>query len=347
MTAVLVFPVAPIEARNYFQSMQRQGGKVIAANSAAVAGLEHAALLPSIYEEDFFQKLNHLLEEEQVDTIYSSVTHVYHFLKSNQDQLPAHIQLTSGNTLDKVEAHYRDLIKRAQAISSDLRSSSTLTTLQIASLLQGFHNIFGESSEEKLVSLMRIFPYLPRGDVVEIGCLFGKSFFGLAALSFHYHIGPALAIDPWQTADSQQKDSPEFFQKLTTVWDWDLIAQAFIINLLPYKFYGISCLRQPSVVAANLYHQQRIFETPEFGRVSTSGKIALLHIDGNHDYQQVRQDYEAWRPFMVAGGWIVLDDYVWSHGDGPQRLGDEVLRNEQGLIKQSFVSEHALFIQYQ
>lgn len=38
------------------------------------------------------------------------------------------------------------------------------------------------------------------------------------------------------------------------------------------------------------------------------GPIGLLHIDAAHDFVSVRQDYDAWAPFVASGGWIAFDD---------------------------------------
>lgn len=62
--------------------------------------------------------------------------------------------------------------------------------------------------------------------------------------------------------------------------------------------------------------------------------IDLLWIDGNHDYEAVKQDYEQWASFIKIGGKIVFHDsnkkdnkpgwtkYGW---EGPTRLTREVL----------------------
>jgi len=62
--------------------------------------------------------------------------------------------------------------------------------------------------------------------------------------------------------------------------------------------------------------------------------IDLLWIDGNHDYEAVKQDYQQWEPFLKVGGIIAFHDSNkkdnsegWSEGgwEGPTRLVKEVL----------------------
>ena len=67
-----------------------------------------------------------------------------------------------------------------------------------------------------------------------------------------------------------------------------------------------------------------------------------MHIDANHRYDHVRRDIEIWSPYLAAGGWLLLDDYVWAFGDGPQRVGDELLGSP--LYDSAFVSGDTLFL---
>lgn len=79
------------------------------------------------------------------------------------------------------------------------------------------------------------------------------------------------------------------------------------------------------------------------GSTPVRGKIALLHIDGNHKYEAVRNDLENGCPLVQEGSWVLLDDYVWAFGDGPQRAGDELLA--QRGVKTAFVAANTLFVQ--
>ncbi len=55
-------------------------------------------------------------------------------------------------------------------------------------------------------------------------------------------------------------------------------------------------------------------------------------------------DVALWSKHVRPGGWIVLDDYVWSHGEGPTRAGDALLRQLGDKAVCSFVAGKALFI---
>ncbi|HJQ84974.1 MAG TPA: class I SAM-dependent methyltransferase [Candidatus Binatia bacterium] len=52
--------------------------------------------------------------------------------------------------------------------------------------------------------------------------------------------------------------------------------------------------------------------------------IALLWLDGDHTYEAVRSDLDAWAPFVVAGGTVAFHDSL-DPALGPRRLIEELL----------------------
>ena len=46
---------------------------------------------------------------------------------------------------------------------------------------------------------------------------------------------------------------------------------------------------------------------------------------------------------MIPGGWLVIDDYDWRHGDGPRRVADDYL--DTHATQKQFVAGGAMFIQ--
>jgi hypothetical protein len=117
------------------------------------------------------------------------------------------------------------------------------------------------------------------------------------------------------------------------------------MNLIPYSANHINYLRLPSTDAAKHYLEHRQVVTPSFGATEYCGRISILHIDGNHSYDSAKADIESWGRFVIDGGWIVFDDYIWPFGDGPQRVGDEYLDSNRSRIATAFVMGSALFIQ--
>jgi MMP 1-O-methyltransferase len=51
--------------------------------------------------------------------------------------------------------------------------------------------------------------------------------------------------------------------------------------------------------------------------------IELLFIDGAHDYESVRQDFERWVPKLVEGGVVAMHDTTWD--EGPKRVAEELV----------------------
>jgi predicted O-methyltransferase YrrM len=52
--------------------------------------------------------------------------------------------------------------------------------------------------------------------------------------------------------------------------------------------------------------------------------IDLLFIDGDHNYDAVKEDFYKFMPLVKRGGYIVFDDL---HQDGPKKVFFEVLKN--------------------
>lgn len=46
----------------------------------------------------------------------------------------------------------------------------------------------------------------------------------------------------------------------------------------------------------------------------------------------------------VPGGWLILDDDVWAHDDGPRRVGDALPAEQGANVRRAFVGGKALFV---
>jgi hypothetical protein len=187
----------------------------------------------------------------------------------------------------------------------------------------------------------------PVGDLVEIGSLWGKSAFALSWLARAYRIGKLLCVDPWSSGDLVQNDPGGAVDEFTARLDPEEALRVFQMNLLACGGGAVNYLRMPSAAASARYREGARVRTREFGSTRYRGSIALLHIDGNHQYEAARADIEAWAPRVAAGGWMVVDDYRWPFGDGPQRAADEFLSAHSEAWTDAFVAGGALFARLQ
>lgn len=54
------------------------------------------------------------------------------------------------------------------------------------------------------------------------------------------------------------------------------------------------------------------------------GLIDILYIDGNHQYEYVMADMEAWVPKVRPGGLVIGDDYLFSGGPETEGFGGKI-----------------------
>jgi predicted O-methyltransferase YrrM len=135
-----------------------------------------------------------------------------------------------------------------------------------------------------------------RGVIVEIGSWQGKSTVCLGAGSQAGKGSKIYAIDP-------HVGSPEH-QKNGQVWTFD----AFQKNI---REAGVAGLITPIVKFSG--------DAAE----DIKEPIELLFIDGAHEYEAVKLDFELYEPKLVEGGMIAFHDTIgW---EGPERLVAEVI----------------------
>jgi hypothetical protein len=352
--AILVFPATGDEALAHVRSARSRGEKVVCASSVvdstAEANFGPIQKLPSIHEAAFEPAFQALVTQEAVGVVFAPVSTVYAFLRNF---LPANypdFQLMGESPVQRQMQQHRAHMARAAAYLpwADMCAGgqSSLSLVDAAAVLRQASMIYGESNDDKLASMMGIFARAPAGDVIEIGSLMGRSAFVLLYLSRHFGIGSLLTIDPWSAFEAAQTDSPEALQWVTDEWDYEVIREGFALNLAAFGFKDNAHLRMPS--AQGFVHYQATPRASSFGGhdVAYAGKIAVIHIDGNHDYNAVREDCELWLTRLAPGAWLILDDYLWAHGDGPYRKGNELLRDQADRIERAFVSGKALFVKF-
>lgn len=352
MTTLILCSTMP-ESQTYYREAMRHGEKVIATSSVtgdpADSIYEHWEWLPNVYDDKFLSAINDLIARHRITQVYCPHDMVHLHLKQLTQQglftTPIQGDLTMYKRAEDIHT-LCDQAREAQAWISQITEAPPPEMFRLAAMLRQAESVHGESSISKQISAIAAFHQLPAGDIVEVGSLWGKMAVLLLMLARDYHGGSVLCVDPWEGEPGIQKDSSEFLQLMPKINDWKAIFTGFIVHTAIVAQPGrFNYLKMPSLDGEKAYRGKRV-TSAEFGTVKYQGNIALIHIDGNHDYDCVRADYDAWRPHIASGGWIILDDYVWNHGDGPRRTGDEVLQAEARAIKRSFVSGKALFLQF-
>ena len=352
----LIFPAGMPRSLDYLEKCKREGQPVIGSSSLAydVSKEKYPAwsYLPYITEPDFNDALKQAITDHDIGGIYSPNPVAWNYLKRMLKDINPDVALVNDSPVNDELSGYRAAVKHAKntlhhaiPIASSVEPKASVSELELAVISRHGNVISGMCDDEKIAALCEIAKYSVSGDVVEIGSWWGKSAFVLVRLSQCYGIGKTLCVDPWEADHLVQNDEGGLVDSGIAQYDCDEALRVFEMNLLPYSKNDINYLRMPSTKGAKHYGAEKNATTDSFGSTDYSGKIAVLHIDGNHSYEAAKADVEAWTGYVVAGGWIVIDDYVWPYGDGPKRAGDEYLAENQDRISSAFVMGTALFLQ--
>lgn len=353
--AILVFPAIHPDGLKYLEAAREREENVVAASSvwdAECAGeTGELVMLPYVDEQTFPALFLDLVRERNITRVYAPVAAVHSWLDRFISENGLAIRLVGDSPIKREIARFNKLMNKVTSyrhfIDECAGGTSDLTNLEVAAVFRMAGNIYGESNEQKIAAMMAIFSSVPRGDVIEIGSLVGKSAAVLAWLARRYQTGNTLCIDPWQSEAATQHDSPHTVRvDMVNEWEYETLPQDFVINMLPVGLGSFNYLRQESAKGYAIFSESRVIASHAFGRVVYQGKIAVIHIDGNHDYDKVKQDCDLWLPLMETNGWLILDDYLWIHGDGPHRVGDALLERCSHNIERSFVCGKALFIKF-
>lgn len=337
---VLVFPSSLEASAAYATQMRQHQLTVIGASSVNqdpyIDQYDTWVQIPYIHEEHFIPVLKETLARHNISAIFTPHAPSYLYLEQIRNELQD-IKLLG-------QAPYVAQMDRVNHIYQKAAMSSDNETSFIAGLLNQADQLYGECSHQKILAMAQTFQDCPQGDIVEIGTFFGKSALMLNRLAVYHKIGPLLAIDPWSYQDSVQHNSSKLIQDLSNQWDWNAVFRGFLMQAQGCHAGQFNYLRMTSTQAWQIYQSTRAVTSSEFGMVEYTGRIAVLHIDGNHDIEAVMQDLNSWSQKLALGAWIIFDDYQWSQGDGPQIIADRLLIEQSEKIDRHFTAGGALFV---
>ena len=353
---ILIFPGGMPRSLEYLQKCLRDKQAVIGASSldydASREKYPSWLSLPYVTQPGFNDALKQAILKFEIGGVYSPNPVVWNYLNRVLKELAPSVPLVNDSPVDAELSGYRAARDRARTVlerplplASYLAARPPMSEMELAALFRHADAIPGMCDHEKICALCEIARRSAAGDIVEIGSWWGKSAFVLATLARCYKIGNLLCVDPWSNEYLVQNDEKGLVDSGSAQMDAEEARIVFEMNLLPYSASHVNYLRMASTDGAKHYRDHRSASTASFGTTDYRGHIAVLHIDGNHSYASVKADIASWSGFVVKGGWIIIDDYIWPYGDGPQRTGDEFLAINMNRIDVAFVMGSALFMQ--
>ena len=145
------------------------------------------------------------------------------------------------------------------------------------------------------------------GEIVEIGSFMGRSSIWLARGSRFTGREKLTAIDP-HTGSAEHQEGGEYANRMP---ESGSTFETFQKNIFDFQVEDwIEPLVTTSAEAVK----------------SWCKPIRLLFIDGDHEYEAVRQDFLSWEPHLVKDAIIVFHD-VYCNGSGPQRVVIEFIQS--------------------
>jgi folate-dependent phosphoribosylglycinamide formyltransferase PurN len=355
-SSILVFPIDIPQSMSFAQIARQLGFSVVVASSEPTDPSRYPEYvfchLPYVTSSGFDHDFAVLLSVQRIEMVFAPHPAVWKHLEvlSRNANFPVRFKVCNGSPFAMDWQPYGEAYRWAKASAHAVpffpeTASAALPEANYAGLYRSFNQIPGQSDNAKLFALTQIARQAVRGDVVEIGTLYGKSAFALAWLAKFHDIGSLICIDPWELAPSHdQGDQASLINAAVESLDWQQAFLGFAASLA--MFDNVNYLREPSEQAVAAYcHAANAgnLHSDEFGYTPVKGGISILHIDGNHKFEAVSQDLEKWLPFVMDRGWILFDDYVWAFGDGPKRVGDKYLFEHKP--RTAFVAADTLFVQ--
>jgi hypothetical protein len=186
-------------------------------------------------------------------------------------------------------------------IVTDSVRSSTYDDVPVGPIDEFLGRTEGMTSFEEATLLYRLAREVRSGCIVEVGAYRGRTTVALGRGSLDGHRVPVFAIEPHQP-----------FTGVLGGRFGPADAGAFYRAMLETGCYHV--VRLISLSSEQVVQGWRL-------------PVALLWIDGDHRYEGVRRDFDSWRPYLIKGATVVLDD-ADDPSIGPHRLIAELLATD-------------------
>lgn len=149
--------------------------------------------------------------------------------------------------------------------------------------------------------------------IIELGSHRGLSSCWLGQGSSGAHV---TCVDPWPRYNSS---APKVLNPLVT-WEEDGALEQWLANVASMGLgWRMTPLRSTAIEVANTWAKP----------------VGLWFHDADHSYDAVRDDFLAWKPYLVDGAWLAVHDFFEGLPDG----NGGWVRTE---VQQAAVAEHIL-----
>ena len=181
---------------------------------------------------------------------------------------------------------------------------------EYALLERRFRDVEGWLSGVEGYALMLMAAHGPgAGEIVEIGSWMGKSACWLAAGSKSAQREKVHAVDPF--------DGGPMLADRDIIREEGTTYHRFVDNLTRVELFD---------------HVEPIVATSGLAVRKWDKPIRLLFIDGDHSYEAVRADFEAWSAFLVLGALVAFDDAVGQY-EGVSRYYEALLESDRRYVE--------------
>jgi hypothetical protein len=198
--------------------------------------------------------------------------------------------------------------KQKQSISEQVnicRHQSIFYLPQFSIDIKSIPGMITETAGQYLFTIA--FSQIANGDIVEIGSWQGKSTLYLAKAAMLSKNGIVHAVDHFK--GNAGKESYYVVGKS----DLSDLPSGFERNIAMFKLSNyVKQYAMDSKNAAELLHSEGI-------------SIRMLFIDGDHTYEGIRRDWQAWASMVIAGGIVVFDDFR-PEAEGVVKFVNECIR---------------------
>jgi hypothetical protein len=356
---VLIFPCDTIEALVKAKEFKLIGIETIGANSKVAeyvsSNIEFEKIynLPHVTKNNFKQSFLELVKNNKISHVWSSVASInieipklFLGLNLQVKMLSAQPAALHQSMFNLVSTEFAAknvyLTHLEQSLNIKQKSNDDLTKHILNTAL----TVPGESHFDKLLTITKIYETIPScTDIVEIGTLWGRTAKLFSCLNKVFKKGNLLCIDPWTNGELVVQNTHKILDDQSFNIDGNGHFSIFLSHLVSDNQNVMNYIRNFSSNALDKYLTKNgEIVTKEFGLTNYQKRIGLLHIDGNHKYENVKEDIEHYASLVVAGGWIIFDDYNWVYGDGVTIAADEYLNMNTDKIDIAFFCGGALFV---